>query len=152
MRWKIGNLLKIQIVFENVKCNQIIFWEIFPHKRIFSIGSRLLYIFMYFHWAEHVNHVFADKKTGCFASQKQILQITFSCRPIIKWNGIRKRRSKSCFCSQVHSLLKLFFPGLEAMGLELFVPVPSSRTPTVTTVKVPEGVDWKAVTVYAMEK
>ena len=45
-----------------------------------------------------------------------------------------------------------FFSGLEAMGLELFVPVPSSRTPTVTTVKVPEGVDWKAVTVYAMEK
>lgn len=38
------------------------------------------------------------------------------------------------------------------MGLELFVSVPSSRTPTVTTVKVPEGVDWKAVTVYAMEK
>ena len=45
-----------------------------------------------------------------------------------------------------------YFSGLEAMGLELFVPVPSARTPTVTTVKVPEGVDWKAVTVYAMEK
>lgn len=57
---------------------------------------------------------------------------------------------------KVHHFLfnKLFglFLGLEAMGLELFVPVPSSRTPTVTTVKVPEGVDWKAVTVYAMEK
>jgi len=42
--------------------------------------------------------------------------------------------------------------GLEKMGLELFVPVPGARTPTVTTVKVPEGVDWKAVIAYAMEK
>lgn len=42
--------------------------------------------------------------------------------------------------------------GLEKMGLELFVPVPAARTPTVTTVKVPQGLDWKAVTVYAMDK
>ena len=38
------------------------------------------------------------------------------------------------------------------MGLECFVPVAGARTPTVTTIKVPEGVDWKAVIVYAMEK
>lgn len=38
------------------------------------------------------------------------------------------------------------------MGLELFVPVPAARTPTVTTVKVPQGLDWKAVIVYAMDK
>jgi len=50
------------------------------------------------------------------------------------------------------SVAQKLYQGLEAMGLELFVSVPSSRTPTVTTVKVPEGVDWKAVTVYAMEK
>jgi hypothetical protein len=44
------------------------------------------------------------------------------------------------------------FAGLEAMGLELFVSLPAARLPTVTTIKVPEGVDWKAVTVYAMQK
>jgi aspartate aminotransferase-like enzyme len=38
------------------------------------------------------------------------------------------------------------------MGLELFVALPGARLPTVTTIKVPEGVDWKAVTVYAMQK
>jgi len=42
--------------------------------------------------------------------------------------------------------------GLEAMGLELFVALPAARLPTVTTIKVPEGVDWKAVTGYAMQK
>ena len=44
------------------------------------------------------------------------------------------------------------FTGLEAMGLDLFVAYPAARLPTVTTIKVPEGVDWKAVTVYAMQK
>jgi len=44
------------------------------------------------------------------------------------------------------------YQGLQSMGLECFVPVAGARTPTVTTIKVPEGVDWKAVIVYAMEK
>jgi len=44
------------------------------------------------------------------------------------------------------------YKGLESMGLECFVPQAGARTPTVTTIKVPAGVDWKAVTVYAMEK
>ena len=38
------------------------------------------------------------------------------------------------------------------MGLELFVPKPCARAPTVTTIKVPSGLDWKAVTTYAMDK
>lgn len=38
------------------------------------------------------------------------------------------------------------------MGLELFVEQTEARLPTVTTIKVPEGVDWKAVTTYAMQK
>merc|ERR1711971_643379 len=42
--------------------------------------------------------------------------------------------------------------GLKEIGLECFIAAPGARTPTVTTIKVPEGVDWKAVTVYAMEK
>jgi alanine-glyoxylate transaminase/serine-glyoxylate transaminase/serine-pyruvate transaminase len=44
------------------------------------------------------------------------------------------------------------YKGLGELGLELFVPNPSDRLPTVTTIKVPEGLDWKAVTKHAMEK
>lgn len=40
--------------------------------------------------------------------------------------------------------------GLMEMGLEMFVPEPSARLPTVNTIKVPAGVDWKAVTDYCM--
>jgi alanine-glyoxylate transaminase/serine-glyoxylate transaminase/serine-pyruvate transaminase len=42
--------------------------------------------------------------------------------------------------------------GVEAMGLELFVKDASLRLPTVTTIKVKEGLDWKAVTKHAMDK
>jgi len=42
--------------------------------------------------------------------------------------------------------------GLERMGLELFVDKPELRLPTVTTVKLPEGVDWKDVTTHMMSK
>ena len=41
--------------------------------------------------------------------------------------------------------------GLDALGLELFVAEKSARLPTVTTVRVPDGVDWKAVVKYAMQ-
>ena len=42
--------------------------------------------------------------------------------------------------------------GLQKIGLECFIAAPGDRNPTVTTIKVPEGVDWKEVTEYAMEK
>lgn len=42
--------------------------------------------------------------------------------------------------------------GLESMGLEMFVDRLSDRLPTVNAVKVPLGVDWKAVSDYAMAK
>jgi len=42
--------------------------------------------------------------------------------------------------------------GLERMGLELFVEDVNERLPTVTTVKVPEGVDWKDVASHMMRK
>ena len=45
-----------------------------------------------------------------------------------------------------------FHQGLKEIGLECFIAAPGDRNPTVTTIKVPEGVDWKAVTEYAMEK
>lgn len=32
------------------------------------------------------------------------------------------------------------------LGLEFYVPEPSARLPTVTTVKVPTGVEWAKVT------
>jgi len=41
--------------------------------------------------------------------------------------------------------------GIEELGLELFVTDPAKRLPTVTTIKVPEGVDFKAVADYCMK-
>ena len=47
---------------------------------------------------------------------------------------------------------KKLHQGLQKIGLECFIAAPGDRNPTVTTIKVPEGVDWKEVTEYAMEK
>jgi len=44
------------------------------------------------------------------------------------------------------------YAGLAELGLELFVETESFRLPTVTTVKVPEGVDFKAVIGHCMNK
>lgn len=41
--------------------------------------------------------------------------------------------------------------GIEELGLEFFVSDPAKRLPTVTTIKVPEGVNFKAVTDYCMK-
>ena len=43
------------------------------------------------------------------------------------------------------------FAGLAALGLDLFVAEKSARLPTVTTVRVPDGVAWKDVVKYAMD-
>lgn len=42
--------------------------------------------------------------------------------------------------------------GIIDMGLELFVDNPRDRLPTVTTIKIPKGVDWQQVSRYAMKK
>ncbi|XP_010223499.1 PREDICTED: serine--pyruvate aminotransferase, partial [Tinamus guttatus] len=42
--------------------------------------------------------------------------------------------------------------GLQDLGLELFVKEEKARLPTVTTVKVPEGYDWKQLTNYVLDK
>merc|ERR1719336_1777746 len=47
------------------------------------------------------------------------------------------RRHRLC-ADHLHS-------GLASLGLELFVPEAAARLPTVTTIKVPEGVNWQAV-------
>lgn len=40
--------------------------------------------------------------------------------------------------------------GLASLGLQLFISDPAKRTPTVSTIRVPEGVDWMKVTKYFM--
>lgn len=42
--------------------------------------------------------------------------------------------------------------GVIKMGLELFVERTEDRLPTVTAIKVPANVDWKAVSEFAMKK
>jgi len=42
--------------------------------------------------------------------------------------------------------------GLEKLGLEFYVADSGHRLPTVTTIKVPPGIDWRAVTGHAMQK
>lgn len=42
--------------------------------------------------------------------------------------------------------------GIEELGLEMFVQHEADRLPTVNTIKVPFGVDWRKVADYAMRK
>lgn len=60
--------------------------------------------------------------------------------------GLHSLWSRHLYCAQ-----KLY-NGLNALGLQLFVADPSKRTPTVTTISVPDGVDWRKVTEYFMSK
>ena len=47
---------------------------------------------------------------------------------------------------------ELLQTGIRDLGLEMFVGEPSSRLPTVNTIKVPQGMDWAAVSGYCMKK
>lgn len=42
--------------------------------------------------------------------------------------------------------------GAQRMGLELYVKNPEHRMPTITAIKVPKGLDWKAVIEFAANK
>eukprot|EP00076_Gallus_gallus_P007295 XP_003641783.2 serine--pyruvate aminotransferase [Gallus gallus] len=44
------------------------------------------------------------------------------------------------------------YQGLRDLGLELFVKEEAARLPTVTTVRVPEGYNWKDITTFLMDK
>jgi alanine-glyoxylate transaminase/serine-glyoxylate transaminase/serine-pyruvate transaminase len=46
----------------------------------------------------------------------------------------------------------LLHEGIKKLGLELLVNEPAHRLPVVTAIKVPPGVDWKAVSDYAMSR
>lgn len=50
------------------------------------------------------------------------------------------------------SAAERLYNGLTEMGLELFVERSENRLPTVTAIKVPTNVDWKAVSEFAMKK
>ncbi|XP_068136747.1 alanine--glyoxylate aminotransferase [Hyperolius riggenbachi] len=52
---------------------------------------------------------------------------------------------------QHREIALMFHKGLEDLGLKLFVKDPALRLPTVTTVCVPEGYDWKEITAYIMK-
>ncbi|XP_060097957.1 alanine--glyoxylate aminotransferase [Heteronotia binoei] len=41
--------------------------------------------------------------------------------------------------------------GLKKLGLQLFVKEPEARLPTITTISVPKGYDWKEITEYIMK-
>ncbi|XP_037797258.1 LOW QUALITY PROTEIN: serine--pyruvate aminotransferase-like [Penaeus monodon] len=52
--------------------------------------------------------------------------------------------------SRHEACAKKLHEGLGTLGLEMYVSDPKKRTPTVSTIRVPEGVDWTRVTKYFM--
>lgn len=54
--------------------------------------------------------------------------------------------------SRHEACAKKLHEGLGTLGLEMYVSDPKKRTPTVSTIRVPEGVDWTRVTKYFMSK
>lgn len=50
------------------------------------------------------------------------------------------------------SAAERLYSGLNKMGLDFFVERTEDRLPTVTAIKVPTNVDWKAVSEFAMKK
>jgi alanine-glyoxylate transaminase/serine-glyoxylate transaminase/serine-pyruvate transaminase len=54
---------------------------------------------------------------------------------------------------QKHARISEYFQSeVEKLGLEFYVENPVYRCPTVTSVKVPAGVNWMEVSKYAMQK
>lgn len=44
------------------------------------------------------------------------------------------------------------YKGIDALGLEFYVEEEHKRLPSITTVKVPDGVDWRNVADFAMKR
>ncbi|PSN42958.1 Serine--pyruvate aminotransferase [Blattella germanica] len=65
---------------------------------------------------------------------------------IIVEEGINKCIARHQTCA------KRLHDGLERLGLILFVEKKEARLPTVTTIKVPMGLDWRLIQEYAMTK
>ncbi|XP_018423412.1 PREDICTED: serine--pyruvate aminotransferase isoform X2 [Nanorana parkeri] len=66
--------------------------------------------------------------------------------------AILAEKGLECSWEQHRETALRFHKGLEDLGLKLFVKDPALRLPTVTTVKVPDGYDWKDITTYIMKK
>ena len=60
--------------------------------------------------------------------------------------GIENVQKRHANCAQ------RLYQGLESLGLQLYVQDVKKRIPTVTTVKVPSGIEWTEVTKYLMSK
>lgn len=60
--------------------------------------------------------------------------------------GLESLWSRHLSCAQ------RLYNGLADLGLQMFIADPSERTPTVNTIRVPEGVDWAKVVKYFMSK
>lgn len=92
---------------------------------------------------------------GCFAGKPRIYHHTIS--PTLLY-GVREAFAEFCqegmhTCAFRHKMCAgRLYAGLAAIGLELYVTRQVDRLPTVTTVKVPAGVNWQKVVAYAMEK
>lgn len=51
-----------------------------------------------------------------------------------------------------HTCAQQLYQGLSALGLQCYIPDPVKRSPTVTTITVPDGVDWMKVVKYFMSR
>ncbi|KAG7172700.1 alanine--glyoxylate aminotransferase-like isoform X2 [Homarus americanus] len=78
--------------------------------------------------------------------------------PVSSVYALREALSMMCeeglesLWSRHRSCAQKLYDGLADLGLQLFVDDPAKRTPTVTTICVPNGVDWTKVTKYFMSK
>ena len=99
--------------------------------------------------------IFAGQYWNCFEGKGRVYHHT---GPINEMYALREGLAILAeegleACWERHRMCaEKFHQGLKEIGLECFIEAPGARAPTITTIKVPEGVDWKEVTEYAMEK
>jgi len=91
---------------------------------------------------------------GCFDEPRRYhhtgpINLVYGLRQAVA--EVAKEGIENVNARHARSALKLH-KGLEELGLQLLVKNPKYRLPTLTTVEVPEGVDWKYVVDYLMDK
>lgn len=92
---------------------------------------------------------------NCFTNQSRIYHHTISSTLLY---GLRE--ALAIFCTmELKPVIRRHMDcsfrlqkGIEDMGMQMFVEIPSDRLATVNTIKIPAGVDWKKVSEYAMNK
>lgn len=86
---------------------------------------------------------------GCFEDKPRVYHHTISATLLYGFReGLAQIVEEGLMnCINRHKeAAKCLHDGLTEIGLEFFVEDPCARLPTVTTLKVSEGMDWKAVT------